>query len=789
VTNPTNNVGFGQLVILLNDGSGTFTDFGAFRQFVATDGATNILAADFNNDGPDDLVYIDFKVNAAFVALNDGGNFFLRIQFQETGAFVPVAARLGDINDDDRIDLVVAHQGSLFVQANQSTVTTLLGDGSGRLQPTGPLLDVPNFALSLIGGVANFETNNIPRIVDFNLDGFPDFALSSTRGGVANVAGVVPSVTILTNRADAPGNFNLSQPIALIDDTPLNLTANLQLEGIFGGPGLVSGRGGDPTTSAAGIGVGLGGANYVMSVADFNADGSPDLCVSGATVLAFDVDGNGLGDPGTSVAGLPGVPVAQNFRASIFLIGNETAGTVRVARPLRAPEYTLDFALGVNGTLNPFTEGGDTFVANATGNFLALNNFVPDVFHISLNGNIWVDVNTSSILNHAPVVSIARADLNAPIGQGRKVIITSGQTATVRVTAADVDSDTLSFRLVPPPTGEQPPSFVSINPTTGQITINSADINRGPGVATFRIGVEARDAATIGSGGRLPLAGRDFFTLIVNPNAPPTIAPLAPISLAAGTSTTVTLNVTDPDPNSQITTTVTCDRGNFVTVNNNILSIAPQAGDVGTTTCTITSRDQFGLTARSQFTITVTAANVAPTIGSIADVTVRAGDAPRTITVTAQDTPGDQLTFSITSGPAFVSLTDNGNGTGTLRIAPSITETTGGRVTVQVRDRAGLTASTSFNVNVQAAVQIATASYAKPNLFISGTGFGTSGATVTINGTNVSARIIGQSNNSITLKGSKRKLGLRSGPNQIVVTAGGVQSNTSVLNLLSSDED
>lgn len=73
-----------------------------------------------------------------------------------------------------------------------------------------------------------------------------------------------------------------------------------------------------------------------------------------------------------------------------------------------------------------------------------------------------MDTNTTSILNHAPTVTIARADLNAPIGQGRKMIITSGDTATVRVTAADVDGDTLQFRLVPTPTGEQPPSFVSV---------------------------------------------------------------------------------------------------------------------------------------------------------------------------------------------------------------------------------------------------------------------------------------------------------------------------------------
>jgi hypothetical protein len=78
VANPTSTSGFGQLIVLLNDGTGTFTDFGAFRQFPLTPGATNLLAGDFNNDDRDDLVFIDFNSNFAGVGLNDGANFFLK---------------------------------------------------------------------------------------------------------------------------------------------------------------------------------------------------------------------------------------------------------------------------------------------------------------------------------------------------------------------------------------------------------------------------------------------------------------------------------------------------------------------------------------------------------------------------------------------------------------------------------------------------------------------------------------------------------------------------------------
>jgi hypothetical protein len=135
-------------------------------------------------------------------------------------------------------------------------------------------------------------------------------------------------------------------------------------------------------------------------------------------------------------------------------------------------------------------------------------------------------------------------------------------------------------------------------------------------------------------------------------------------------------------------------------------------------------------------------------------------------------------------------LADNGNGTGTLRISPALTDTQGGRVTVQVTDPGGLTAETSFNIVVQKAVTISAAAFDTrgKQLFISGTGFGSSGAKVTINGADVTSRVIGQSDTSITVKGNKKKLNLKSGPNQVIVTSGGIASNTFVLNLLSSEE-
>jgi hypothetical protein len=257
--------------------------------------------------------------------------------------------------------------------------------------------------------------------------------------------------------------------------------------------------------------------------------------------------------------------------------------------------------------------------------------------------------------------------------------------------------------------------------------------------------------------------------------------------IEAGKTVTIPVAVVDPD-GDPITLSVACDKGNFVTTSALSLIVSPQAGDVGTSVCTVTATDIFGLFSTSAFAITVTPQNLAPTISSIGDQVVRAGDT-LSVPVTASDPNGNAgLRLTLSGAPAFVSLSDNGNGTGTIRISPALTDSQGGRVTVQVTDLSGLSAQTSFNITVQKAVVITAASRAKPNLFISGVGFGSAGATVTINGQNVSAKIIGQSDNSITLKGSKKKLNLKSGPNQITVSSGGTTSNPFVLNLLAGEE-
>ncbi|MBI4850699.1 MAG: VCBS repeat-containing protein [Acidobacteria bacterium] len=783
VGTPQNTNGIGQIIVGINNGRGFSNNNRQFRQFVASAGATNIINADFRGTGvASDLVYVDYQNNLVGVALNNGGNAFLSPRLRETGGFVPVSAAVGDVNDDDNMDVMVLNSGIAPNQTlgNQSIVSVLLGQGNGQLVATGSLLNVPNFGLSIVGGLAIQDSTNVPRVVDFNNDGFPDFAVNSTRGGAGILGTInVPTVSLILNRPDTPGQFIVRPPVALFDDTVTTGLGNvgngavMALDDAVGGPQFVSGRGAT-TNILSGIqpGIGVGGANYTLAVSDFNADGATDLVVTGSVRIPTAFGGNIL---------------TTNYRSSIFLVGNTTNGSIRVSRPLRVREYTLNTL----GTADPFANGGDTFVACAVGNFDLANNNVPDVVHISASGSIYIDANITSVLNHAPIVRINRNDLNAPRGMGRKVIITSGQSATIPVSASDVDipADKLTFSLSPPPTNEQIPSFISLRDNgdnTAAVLISSADINRGPGDLVVRVGVQASDSTSIGTPGeRLSLIGKDFFTLIVRPKSPPTIAPIANVSIESGKSQNINLTVNEPD-GGQVAISRKCDKDSYVSITGTTLTISPSDADIGTNICTLTASGPTGLRATTSFVITVRGRNIAPIIREITDQNVRAGGAPINIDILAEGSPGDSLRLTLTTVLGFVTLSDNGNGRGLLRISPSLTDSQGGRVTVTATNSGGLSASTSFNVSVQRSVTIGNAIFDTKGkqLFISGSGFGTSGAKVTVNGQDVSSRISGQSDNSITVKGGKKKLNLKTGPNNVVVTAGGVTSNTFVVNLL-----
>lgn len=285
------------------------------------------------------------------------------------------------------------------------------------------------------------------------------------------------------------------------------------------------------------------------------------------------------------------------------------------------------------------------------------------------------------------------------------------------------------------------------------------------------LSVRAIKTVSIYQKDKLILSG-DFAKSIDDEIMPNFVVP--DVTVQAGMTVRVNVNVTDPQ-GQPLTLSIKCDRGNFISIMGLTLVISPQAADVGQNVCTVTATNTTGLFSNASFIIFVTATNRAPMIATVSDQRVRVGDTLR-VTIRASDPDGDSLRFSVPTAPlSLINVGSDSTGGAVLTFSPRSTDQ-GGRVTVRAIDSGGLTSDTSFNLTVDRAVIISSVLRGKNLLFVAGQGFGASGARIMINGQDLTSRLIGQTDTTLTIKGARRKANLRAGQNTLVVTANGASA-------------
>ena len=227
--------------VLLGNGDGTFP---AGLKLPTGLNPEGLETADFNGDGNADLVVANAGSSTVSVFLGNGdGRFQAPLTFPSGPE--PVFVAVGDFNGDGHADAVVANYGAshYYSDAVASTVSVLLGNGDGSLQP----------ALAFEGGSGPHGIS----VADFNRDGVQDLA----------VANLGPYPQRATTAAVLPGLG----------------------DGTFGAPQLY-----DAGLALTGIAAG-----------DFNGDGAPDLALSSgddATVAVLVNNGNGTFGPKVSYA-------------------------------------------------------------------------------------------------------------------------------------------------------------------------------------------------------------------------------------------------------------------------------------------------------------------------------------------------------------------------------------------------------------------------------------------------------------------------------------------------------
>ncbi len=250
----------------------------------------------------------------------------------------------------------------------------------------------------------------------------------------------------------------------------------------------------------------------------------------------------------------------------------------------------------------------------------------------------------------APNAPPAIADQSFDTDEGREAGATVGT-----VTASDEDSDTLTFTIT---AGNDENQF-ALDEATGALTATGS--------------FDFEDVATY------------TLTVVVSDGG-------------ATNEATITVNVTDVNeaPTANFSATPTSGDAPLLVAFDGSESTDPESGELsyawdfgdgttgegqtvdheyttsGTFTATLTVTDTGGLSSEPVATdIAVGTVNVAPTLAAIGDLSATEGETT-TFTLTATDeNEGDALSFSASELPDFATLTDNGDRTATLTLAPA----------------------------------------------------------------------------------------------------------------------
>ena len=129
------------------------------------------------------------------------------------------------------------------------------------------------------------------------------------------------------------------------------------------------------------------------------------------------------------------------------------------------------------------------------------------------------------------------------------------------------------------------------------------------------------------------------------------------------------------------------------------LTVQPGFDDSGDYTITVRATDSGSLADQQTFTLSVTDTNRAPMLTAIGDQTI-AEDQIQVIALNATDADGDAVAFNGDDLPSFITLNDNGDGTGTLTLQPSFDDSGDYPITVRVTDSGSLTNQQSFTLSV-----------------------------------------------------------------------------------------
>ncbi|HEX6999822.1 MAG TPA: putative Ig domain-containing protein [Gammaproteobacteria bacterium] len=271
-----------------------------------------------------------------------------------------------------------------------------------------------------------------------------------------------------------------------------------------------------------------------------------------------------------------------------------------------------------------------------------------------------------------------------------------GEQYSFTPTAADPDGDPLTYSI------SNRPTWATFNTSTGRLQ-GTPGANH---VRTYRnIVIRVSDGRATAS---LPA----FSIRVEGTNRPPTISGTPPTSATQGTQYSFTPTAADPD-GDELTFAIE-NRPSWATFNTSTgrLQGTPTAAGTFEDIVISVSDGRGGTGQLEPFTITVTAANGAPTISGTPATAVLVGSA-YSFEPSASDPNGDSLTFSITNKPAWATFDES---TGRLEGTPGAGDVNNyPNIVISVSDGQTTASLPPFSIAVQAvATGSATLSWTAP---------------------------------------------------------------------------
>ena len=407
------------------------------------------------------------------------------------------------------------------------------------------------------------------------------------------------------------------------------------------------------------------------------------------TLSATDVDGDELsytitGAPtngnaaitGNEITYTPDADYNGNDQVTVSVSDGQLAANANVDitinpvndAPVAQDETTTDEDTAVTVTLSATDVDGDELTYTITGaptngNAAITGNEITYTPDADYNGNdqVTVSVSDGQLAANANVDITINPVNDAPIAQDETVTTDEDTAVTVTLSATDVDGDELTYTI----TGA---------PANGSAVINGNEITYTPNAdysGSDQIAVSVTDGQ---------LAANANVDITINPVNDAPVAQDETVTTDEDTAVTVTLSATDVD-GDELTYIITGAPANgSAAINGNEITYTPDADYNGSDQVTVSVSDGQ-LAANANVDITINPVNDAPVAQ---DETVTTDeDTAVTVTLSATDVDGDELTYIITGAPANGSAAISGN---EITYTPDADYSGSDQVTVSVSD-------------------------------------------------------------------------------------------------------